>query len=81
MSKRKILAACKRKGVSLVDAYYAWIPEPGESVPCWTLILTEESRALFGVDSMNIFDNVAAALEWIEELEPCVDTAPAMEGE
>lgn len=77
MSKRKILAACKRKGITLDDVRYEWTPTPGESVPCYVILLSDASAELYGEDHMQIFDNVAQVFEWIDELKPYAEVAAA----
>lgn len=62
MGKRAIMAAAKRAGVTIVDAWYGWHPTPGESVPGWSITFGPELDGEFME-----FDNSTEAVEWIDE--------------
>lgn len=62
MSKRAILAAAKRAGVTITDAHYGWQATPGEMVPGWSITFGPELDCEFME-----FDNAAEAVEWIDE--------------
>ena len=76
MSKRKILAACKRKGFTPDEVRYEWTPTPGENVPCYVVVLSEECADRYGEDAMNIFDDATQVLEWVDGMEIYQDTQP-----
>lgn len=79
MSKRKIIAAAKRKGLTVESAHYGWTATPGEMVPGWEVQFGPEMDAIFAEDEIQYFDNSAEALEWIEALEPVSDAAPGVD--
>lgn len=74
MAKREILAAAKRKGITFRELYYdPKCPTPGETVPCWEILLTVESEnAIYDIDpSLNFNPDLRTTqmvLEWIETL-------------
>lgn len=70
MSKRKITAAAKRKGLTVIEANYGWQPTPGEMVPGWQVQFGPEADELYGEDEHQDFESTADALEWIEALKP-----------
>jgi hypothetical protein len=70
MAKRKITAAAKRKGLTIVSAHYGWQATPGEMVPGWEIQFGPEADELFGEDEHQDFGSTAEALEWIAALEP-----------
>jgi len=78
MSKRKIIAAAKRKGLTVESAHYGWTATPGEMVPGWEVQFGPEMDAIFAEDEIQYFDNSAEALEWIGALEPVSDAAPGV---
>jgi len=78
MSKRKIIAAAKRKGLTVESAHYGWTATPGEMVPGWEVQFGPEMGAIFAEAELQYFDNSAEALEWIEALEPVSDAAPGV---
>ncbi|WWW37220.1 hypothetical protein V8017_11430 [Stenotrophomonas rhizophila] len=78
MSKRKIIAAAKRKGLTVESAHYGWTATPGEMVPGWEVQFGPEMDAIFAEGEIQYFDNSAAAIEWIEALEPVSDAAPGV---
>ncbi len=75
MSKRKIIAAAKRKGLTVESAHYGWTATPGEMVPGWEVEFGPEMDAIFAEAETQYFDNAAEALEWIKALEPVSDAA------
>lgn len=78
MSKRKIIAAAKRKGLTVESAHYGWTSTPGERVPGWEVQFGPEMDAIFGKLEIQYFDNSTEAIEWIEALEPASDAAPGV---
>ena len=70
MSKRKIIAAAKRKGLTVESAHYGWTATPGEMVPGWEVQFGPEVDAIFAEAELQYFDNSTQAIEWIEQLEP-----------
>lgn len=70
MSKRKIIAAAKRKGLSVVSAHYGWTATPGEMVPGWEVQFGSEIDEIFAEAEFQDFDSTQHALDWIEELQP-----------
>lgn len=78
MSKRKIIAAAKRKGLTVESAHYGWTATPGEMVPGWEIQFGPEIDELFVEAEIQYFGNSAEALEWIEALEPVSEAAPGV---
>jgi len=78
MSKRKIIAAAKRKGLTVESAHYGWTATPGEMVPGWEIQFGPEMDAIFAEDEIQYFDNSVKAIEWIEALEPVSDADPGV---
>ena len=70
MSKRKIIAAAKRKGLTVISAVYSWQATPGEMVPGWEVQFGEEIEEMYCESSWMDFDDTAHALQWIEDLQP-----------
>lgn len=70
MSKRKIIAAAKRKGLTVVSATYGWQATPGEMVPGWQVQFGPEVDELYAEDEFQDFDSTQDALNWIEGLTP-----------
>ncbi len=68
MSKRKIIAAAKRKGLTVLSAIYGWQATPGEMVPGWQVQFGPEVDELFAEDEFQDFDSTQDALDWIEGL-------------
>ena len=64
MSKRDILRAAKRRGITIMSADYYWTPTPGEMVPQWEIRFGPELD-----DETEFFDNSAQAIEYIEAAE------------
>jgi len=70
MAKRDILRAAARKGLVLDEVSFDWIPEPGESVPTWSVLVSDESQEKFHCEGFKYFANTAEVLAWIAELQP-----------
>lgn len=70
MSKRKIIAAAKRQGLTVESAHYGWTATPGEMVPGWEVQFGPEMDELFAEEEIQYFDNAAEAVDWIDGLEP-----------
>ncbi|WP_238919368.1 hypothetical protein [Achromobacter xylosoxidans] len=68
MSKRQILAAAKRKGIILDSVQYGWEPTPGESVPCWSIYVSEATQELIEVEPFVQHENTAEVLAWLDSL-------------
>lgn len=68
MSKRKILAAARRKGIVLDSVEYGWEPTPGESVPCWSIYVSEATQEHIEIEPFVQHENTAEVLAWIESL-------------
>lgn len=64
MSKRKIRSAAKKRGVTVVDAHYAWRATPGEMVPGWQVEFGPELD-----DEILDFETAADVIEFIETAE------------
>ena len=64
MSKRKILAAAKKRGISIASAHYGWTATPGEMVPGWEIQFGPELD-----DEIEDFATAAEAIEFIESAE------------
>jgi len=73
MGKREILRAFHKAGAEVSEISYAWEPTPGESVPCWSIYLTDDSADYFGVPRFHQFDNSASAVQWAAEIAPYTD--------
>ena len=80
MAKRDIMRAAKRAGMEIKDAIFSWQATPGEMVPGWDVVLTEESAEKFGVDEDQFFDNSEQAVEWIAEQAECLGSGDGKEG-
>lgn len=76
MSKRKIIAAAKRKGLTVESAYYGWTATPGEKVPQWEIEFGDELDQLYAEFPIQYFDNSAEAIGWIVGLQPAVEVLP-----
>lgn len=70
MSKREIIAAAKRQGLTVESAHYGWTATPGEMVPGWEVQFGPEMDELFAEKEIQYFDNAAEAVEWIGSLKP-----------
>lgn len=70
MSKRKITAAARRKGLTVLSASWEWTIGGGERYPQWVVEFGPEVDELFGEHEEQYFEDTAQALEWIAELEP-----------
>lgn len=68
MSKRKIIAAAKRKGLTVESAHYGWSATPGEMVPGWEVQFGPEIDELFCEAELQYFDSTSEALQWLEDL-------------
>lgn len=74
MSKRQILAAAKRKGITFDELYFnRQCVSPEEIVSAWEIRLSEESEnAIYDIDpSLNFAPDLwttPMVLEWIETL-------------
>lgn len=60
MSKRSILRAAKRRGISIQSAHYGWTTTPGEMVPGWEIQFGPELD-----NEIMDFENSAEAIEFI----------------
>lgn len=60
MSKRSILRAAKRRGISIQSAHYGWTATPGEMVPGWEIQFGPELD-----NEIMDFENSAEAIEFI----------------
>ncbi len=69
MSKRKIIAAAKRKGLTVESAHYGWATTPGEMVPGWEVQFGAEIDEIFAEAEIQYFDNSTDAVEWIISLQ------------
>lgn len=90
MSKRKIEAALRRKGLSCSVLEYGQHICPGEIVSAWTIELDGQSEELIFAADPNFDDyepdcfNTEEALEWVQTLPDCSKStraALAKEGE
>ena len=70
MSKRKITAAAKRKGLSVVYACWGWTAGDRESYQQWEVQFGPEIDDVFGEDEFQYFESTPEAMEWIAGLEP-----------
>lgn len=77
MSKRKIEAALRRKGLSCSTLQYDHQVSPGEMVGGWTVELTEQSEVAIEAADPNFSDwepdcfNSEEVLEWVASLPDC----------
>ncbi|MBB3802009.1 hypothetical protein FHR47_002257 [Xanthomonas arboricola] len=62
MSKRDILRAAKRVGVTIISAHYSWTATPGEMAPQWEV---EFGPELDG--EIEHFGNTQEVIDYIEE--------------
>lgn len=69
MSKRQILAAAKAKGIVFDSVSYGWEPTPGESVPCWSIYVSEETSDALIIESFMQLANTEEVLAWIANVE------------
>lgn len=70
MSKRDILRAAKKRGITIVSADYQWVATPGEVVPEWQIHFGPELD-----DEIEFFGNAKEVIEFIESAE-IFDTSP-----
>jgi len=70
MSKRKITAAAKRKGLTVMCANWGWTAGDPESYQQWEVQFGPEVDDLYGEDEFQYFEDIAEALQWITGLEP-----------
>jgi len=75
MSKRKIIAAAKRKGLTVEYAEWGHSCGDRESYMEWQVQFGEEIDELYAQDEFQSFADTAEALEWIETLESPEDRA------
>ncbi|WP_414609908.1 hypothetical protein [Stenotrophomonas pavanii] len=68
MSKRKIIAAAKRRGLSVVNAAWEWTVGGGERYPQWVVDFGPEIDELYGESEEQFFEDTDAALQWLEDL-------------
>ena len=71
MSKRKILAAAKKRGITIVAAEYHWVANPGEMVPQWSI--------MFGPELDKEFEEFSTSAEAIEYIENAEIVAPRLQ--
>ncbi|WP_431780065.1 hypothetical protein [Stenotrophomonas maltophilia] len=69
MSKRKIIAAAKRRGLSVVNAAWEWTVGGGERYPHWVVDFGPEIDQLYGESEEQFFEDTDAALKWLEDLD------------
>lgn len=83
MSKKKIEAALRRKGLSCAILEYNYQVTPGEVVGGWEIELDERSEELVAVTDPGFNDwepdcfNTSEALEWVASLPNCQTPPPA----
>ena len=83
MSKRKIIAALKRKCLEAKTCEYGQETSPGESYGAWTVELTEESENKLLDAGVDVWDlepdafNSSEVLEWIAGLPDCTPAGRA----
>lgn len=70
MSKRKIIAAAKKKGLTVEYAEWGQACGDQETYLEWQVQFGEEIDELYDEDDFHSFADTAEALEWIEALEP-----------
>ncbi|HDS1140106.1 TPA: hypothetical protein QDZ75_004183 [Stenotrophomonas maltophilia] len=70
MSKKSIIAAAKKRGLTVESLYYGWTVTPGERVPGWEVQFGPEIDQLFAEEEIQYFDNSNEAVEWIGSLHP-----------
>ncbi|WP_414498472.1 hypothetical protein [Stenotrophomonas maltophilia] len=68
MSKRKIIAAAKRRGLSVANAAWEWTVGGGERYPHWVVDFGPEIDELYGESEEQFFEDTDAALQWLEDL-------------
>lgn len=68
MSRRKIIAAAKRRGLSVANAAWEWTVGGGERYPHWVVDFGPEIDELYGESEEQFFEDTAAALQWLEDL-------------
>lgn len=77
MSKKKIEAALRRKGLYCATLEYTHQVTPGEVVGGWEIELDDRSEELVAVADPEFDDwepdcfNASEALEWVENLPDC----------
>jgi hypothetical protein len=76
VSKRKIAAAAKRKGLTVVNASWGWTAGDWESYQQWEVQFGPEIEDLFGEDEFQYFEDTTEALKWITGL--VSDVSPAV---
>ncbi|WP_421680575.1 hypothetical protein [Stenotrophomonas bentonitica] len=69
MSKRKIIAAAKRKGLTVEYAEWGQACGDRDTYLEWQVQFGEEIDDLYGEDEFQSFADTAEAIEWIEQLE------------
>lgn len=70
MSKRKIIAAAKRKGLTVEYAEWGQACGDRDTYLEWQVQFGEEIDEMYAEDEFQSFADTAEALEWIEALEP-----------
>ncbi len=68
MSKRKIVAAAKRRGLSVISAAWEWTVGGGERYPQWVVDFGPEIHELFGAKEEQFFEDTDHAIRWLDEL-------------
>ncbi|WP_153066327.1 hypothetical protein [Xanthomonas arboricola] len=64
MSKRDILRAARRRGITIESAHYSWTATPGEMVPQWEIYFGPELDR-----ETEYFTKSEEAIEFINEVE------------
>jgi hypothetical protein len=64
VSKRAILRAAAKRGITIRSAHYDWQATPGEMVPGWTIQFGPELD-----NEIEDFANAKEAIEFIEQAE------------
>ncbi|MBH1555815.1 hypothetical protein I5U56_06475 [Stenotrophomonas maltophilia] len=68
MSKRKIVAAAKCRGLSVVHANWGWAAGDYDSHREWMVEFGPEIDELYGEDEIQNFVDTSEALQWLEGL-------------
>lgn len=68
MSARRIVAAAKRRGLSVVYAHWGWAAGDYDSHREWMVEFGPEIDELYGEDEIQSFVDTSEALQWLEEL-------------
>lgn len=82
MSRKKIEAALRRKGLSCAVLEYNHQVTPGEVVGGWEIELDERSEELVATADASFDDwepdcfNATAALDWVASLPDCLPSSP-----